>query len=145
MAWLLKCDEEEKKSLIDVAGNEARVKPGGGRFSPRWSATPKRLNGVTHAACSLVRSLVGHRANSSIAPNYDLHSVMTLLVAVASRPSPVTTLRVDRSMSSCTLTCDAWRGLTCGKLELNEARTSGEFINRFRIQRRSKHTIFFTR
>lgn len=46
-----------KKSLIDTAGNEARVEPGGGRFSPRWSATntPKRLNGVTHAACSFAR------------------------------------------------------------------------------------------
>jgi len=39
VAWLLKCDEEEKKSLIDTAGNEARVEPGGSRFSPRWSAT----------------------------------------------------------------------------------------------------------
>lgn len=110
--------------------------------------TPKRLNGVTHAACSLARSLVRHRANSSIAPNYDLHSVMTLLVAVAFRPSPATTSRVDRSMSSCMSTCGAWRGLTCGKSRLNEARTSGEFINRYRIHRCTKYTIscfFFTR
>lgn len=105
--------------------------------------TPKRLNGVTHAACSLARSLVGHRANSSIAPNYDLHSVMTLLVAAASRPSPVTTLRVDRSMSSCTSTCDAWRGLTRGKSGLNEARTSDEFVNRLWKRRRLKHVIFY--
>lgn len=90
------------------------------------SRTPKRLNGVTHAArCllarSLARSVVGHRANSSIALRYDLHSVMTRLVVVAPRPSSVTTLRVDGSMLSRTPTNP---GLTRGKSELNEARTA---------------------